>query len=267
MVDTVILACEMIEDEVRLALEALPAERRPAIVWVESGLHDRPERLQEALQHLVDLLDEGARTGTAALLPSVRPGRGAADARRVEVNVEPVSEVMLALGFCGKGLQGLVSQRMTMMFPRVDDCISLFLNPGCVREDIPRDTRSYYLTGGWFRHNSSLNEAFEEWVQRFGPERAASLRKAMFHGYERVTLIDTQAYEVDEFVEQSNEYAAELELEHVIVPGSVQLLERLFRRESSSEVVVVPPGEAIGFSHLFAADDRAPEAPPALETK
>jgi len=143
---------------------------------------------------------------------------------------------------------------MTMVFPRVDDCISLFLNPGCAREEIPRDTRSYYLTAGWFRHNSSLNEAFEDWVERFGPERAASLRRAMFRGYERVSLIDTQAYEVNDFVELSNGYAADLDLEHMIVPGSVQLLERLFRREWNSEIVVVPPGEAIGFSHLFTAD-------------
>ena len=51
----VILACEMIEDEVRLALESLPAEDRPPLVWVESGLHDRPERLQASLsEHQVD---------------------------------------------------------------------------------------------------------------------------------------------------------------------------------------------------------------------
>ncbi len=259
MADTVILACEMIEDEVNLALKAVPAERRPSVVWVESGLHDYPQRLQEALQHLVDLLDESARTGKAALLPSVKPGRGSADTRRINVQVGPVSEIMLALGFCGKGLQGLVSQNMTIVFPRVDDCVSLFLNPGCAREAIPRDTRSYYLTGGWFRHNSSLNEAFEDWVERYGPERAASLRKAMFHGYERVSLIDTRAYEVDEFLEQSNEYAAELGLEHVIVPGSVQLLEKLFRRDWNSEIVVVPSGEAIGFTHLFTVDACLPE--------
>ncbi|HLA81887.1 MAG TPA: DUF1638 domain-containing protein [Thermoleophilia bacterium] len=252
----VILACEMIEDEVRLALEALPEDRRPPLVWVESGLHDYPARLQSALQDLVNFLDEGARTGTVATLPSVCPGRGPAEARRIQVDVPPVSEVLLALGFCGKGLQGLISKRLRLVFPRVDDCISLFLNPGCAREEIPRDTRSYYLTGGWFRHNSSVNEAFEEWVERFGPERAASLRRAMFHGYERVSLIDTQAYEVDDFVGQSRDYAEELQLDHVIVSGSVQLLEKLFLGEPSSEIVSVPPGEAIGFTHLFGSENE-----------
>ena len=59
-------------------------------------------------------------------------------------------------------------------------------------------------------------------------------------------------------MEQSHDYADDLELEHVIVQGSVQLLERLFRKDWNSEIVVVPPGEAIGFSHLFTADACMP---------
>lgn len=255
MTGAVILACEMIEDEVRLALEAVAPEDRPALVWVESGLHDRPERLQAALQGLIDLLDKGAGTRAAAILSSVRPGPGPAADRREEVSVEPVEEVLLALGFCGKGLQGLVSQQLTLVFPRVDDCVSLLLNHGCVREDIPRDPRNYYLTRGWFRHDSSVVQAFSDWTERYGAERAAKLRQAMFAGYERVSLIDTQAYDVADCVDQSQAYADELDLEHVIVPGSVQLLERLFKRERNSEIVAVPPGEAIGFLHLFAAED------------
>ncbi|MBN1322358.1 MAG: DUF1638 domain-containing protein [Thermoleophilia bacterium] len=250
----VIIACEMIEDEVRLALDALAPEDRPPVIWVESRLHDRPELLKAALQRLVDRLDEGSATGTTVSLPTVRPGIGAATERSEEVQVGRVEEVLLALGFCGKGLQGLKAQHLTLVFPRVDDCISLLLNHGCTREDIPRDSRSYYLTRGWFVHNSSVTESFQDWIERFGPERAARLRKTMFTGYQRVGLIDTKAYDLAECIDQSRAYAEELELDHVIVPGSVQLLERLFRGERDSEIVVVPPAEAIGFSHLFASE-------------
>lgn len=251
----VILACEMIEDEVRLALEAVAPEGRPPVIWVESALHDRPERLRAALQQLVDLLDEGAHTGSTVDLPSLRPGSEPAAERREEVPVGPVREVLLALGFCGKGLQGLAAQHLTLVFPRVDDCVSLLLNRGCSREEIPRDPRNYYLTRGWFCHNNSMTEAFGDWIERFGAERAAQLRKSMFAGYERVGLIDTQAYDVAEYIEQSRAYAEDLELGHVIVPGSVQLLERLFKGERDSEIVVVPPTEAIGFEHLFASKE------------
>lgn len=251
MAEAVILACEMLEDEVRLALQALEPDERPPIVWVESGLHDRPDRLREVLRAILRLLDEGARTRRAVTVPSVRPGPGPAAGRRTELTVEPVDMVLFGFGFCGNALNGLSADRLTLVVPRVDDCISLLLNHGCVREEIPRDARHYYLTRGWFNHESSLTEAFMDWNERFGEERAARLRKTMFSGYECVNLIDTHAYEVSECLAQSEDVARELGLEHGIVQGSVQLLERLFKGERDSEIVVVPPSEEIGFDHLF----------------
>jgi hypothetical protein len=247
----VILACEMIEDEVRLALDALEPRERPPVVWVESGLHERPERLRAALQKLLKVLDKGARTDCAVSVPSVRPGRGPAAGRQEEVLVGPVEEVLLALGFCGNALNGLSSRHLRLVFPRVDDCISLLLSRGCAREEVARNPRHYYLTRGWFSHESTLGEAFGEWDKRYGPERAAKLRETLWAGYEQVDLIDTQAYDVEECLEESRGIAEQLRLEHGVVTGSVQLLERLFRGESDSEIVVVPPRESIGFGHLL----------------
>ncbi len=68
----------------------------------------------------------------------------------------------------------------------------------------------------------------EEWEKRYGPERAAKLRKTMFAGYEQVSLIDTKAYDVDECLEESRAVAGALDLGHGVVQGSVQLLERMF---------------------------------------
>lgn len=251
MASAVILACEMLEDEVRLALEAVPPGERPPIVWVQSGLHDRPERLHEVLQSLIAELDAGVEAGAPVTLPSVRPGRGPAAERRETIQVGSVQEIVLALGFCGGALHGLSARHLPIVVPRVDDCISLLLNRGCAREEIQRDPRGYYLTRGWFNHESTLKEAFEDWEERFGAERAARLRKSMFAGYERVNLIDTKAYDPDECIEESESVAETLELEHGVVEGSVQLLERLFKGERGGEIVVVPPAEPIELAHLF----------------
>ena len=251
MPERVILACEMIEDEVRLALESLPPADRPPLVWIESGLHDRPESLQASLGRLIRLLDEGAARGEPVAVPSVRPGRGPADARREDVTVGPVSEVVLALGFCGNALKDLGAENLTLVFPRVDDCVSLLLNDGCVREEIKRNPRCYYLTRGWFSHSSSMIDSFDEWDERYGRERADQLRATMYAGYEQINLIDTKAYEVEECLDQSQAVADRLKLGHSVVRGSVQLLERLFKGEKDSEIVSVPPKEKIGFNHLF----------------
>ncbi len=249
--ERVILACEMIEDEVRLALDALPPADRPPLVWMESGLHDRPETLQAALGRLIRLLDEGAEKGEPVAVPSVRPGRGPASERREEVVVGPVSEVILALGFCGSALKDLSAENLTLVFPRVDDCVSLLLNDGCAREEIKRNPRCYYLTRGWFNHSSSMIDSFDEWDERYGRERADKLRATMYAGYEAIQLIDTQAYQVEECIDQSQEVADRLKLDHGVVRGSVQLLERLLKGERDSEIVAVPPKEKIGFNHLF----------------
>ncbi len=251
MTRSVILACEMIEDEVRLALEALDPDERPPLIWVESGLHERPERLRDVLQGLIDRLDEGAAAEEVAVLPSVLPGKGPASERREQVEVAPVEEVVLALGFCGSALQGLAAKQSRLVFPRVDDCVSLFLGGGCVREQIPRDPRHYYLTRGWFNHESTLKEMFQDWDERYGVDRATRLRKTMFAGYEQVSLIDTKAYEVAECLADSEAVAEELKLAHGVVQGSVTLLERLFKGERDGEIVVVPPGEPIELTHLF----------------
>ena len=250
----VVLACEMIEDEVRLVLDRVAAAtgRRPPLVWIPAGLHERPERLRDHLQGLVDRLDAGAAAGEPVALASVRPGLGPADERAEEVIVPAgVTHVLLALGFCGNGLLDLRSQTLPLVFPRVDDCISLFLNDGGLREDIKRDARAFYFTRGWLDHDNPLLQSYDRWKELKGPEEALRFRKMSLRGYKRVTLIDTGAFPLDDAAPRTKELADELELDHAEVPGSLVLLERLLTGPWDSEVVVVRPGEAITIWHLL----------------
>lgn len=252
MASSVLLACEMLEDELLLALDrALPPDQRPPLVWVDSGLHSRPEDLRNALQGLIDGVDAGRASGQPIILEGVRPGAGPADDRREVVVVPPVDRVLLAFGYCGNGLQGLVARHVSLVFPRVDDCVSLFLNGGCTREEIVRDPRSFYLTKGWLCHDNPFDQDFPLWIERFGEERARRLRKAMVRSYEHVMMIETGAYEMADWTPHSQAWAEGLELEHGTVPGSVQLLERLLAGPWDSEIVVVPPGDKISVRHLF----------------
>ncbi len=254
----VILACEMIEDELLLALKRVgwtigteSPPHWPSLVWIESGLHEFPERLHAHLQGLVDCLDEGAREGRHVVLPSVRPGNGPAAGRLEEVRVAPAGDILFALGFCGKGLQGLVSRAARMVFPRVDDCISLLLNCGCTREEIQRDAHAFYFTRGWLCHNNPMLNSYEKYKKRFGPGNAYKRLRAALAAYQRITLIDTGAYDLAGSQLETVALAKDLELEHTVVSGSLQLLERLLAGPWDSEIVVIPPGEPITIWHLF----------------
>ncbi len=255
MTISVIIACEMIEDETLLALErAFPHGGHPPVVWIESSLHERPGKLQAALQAVIDTLDEGALTGEAVPVPSIRTGEGPPADREELVPVGPAGAILLGFGYCGGGLKELVSRERCLVFPRVDDCISLFLDGGCNRGKASRSPHSYYLTKGWFCHQSSVTDGYDAWVERYGPERAAQIRRLMFANYERISLIDTGAYAVDEWLPHSENRATELELAHEIVPGSVRLLERLFAGDWTEDVVVLEPGHPIGIEHLLCFD-------------
>ncbi|GAB4245699.1 MAG: DUF1638 domain-containing protein [Thermoleophilia bacterium] len=260
----VIVACEMIEDEVRLAYRRVfSSSDGPPIVWVESGLHDYPDALRRRLQELIDRLDESAELGRAVRVSSVRTNPENGALVREELEVGPAAEVVLAFGYCGAGLKDLVAQNLWLVFPRVDDCISLFLNCGCSREEIRRDPRAYYLTRGWLQRPEQSRDSYSDWVARYGEERARRLRQMMYAQYERVTLIDTGAYDFQACLPESRAFAAEIELEHDTVGGSLQLLERLFRSVTSApeagsenaagEIVRLCPGEPVSFLHLVAS--------------
>jgi hypothetical protein len=88
-------------------------------------------------------------------------------------------------------------------------------------------------------------------MERFGPEKAHQLLKATMVAYRRITLIDTGAYDLAGSQPETEALAKDLKLEHTVVPGSVQLLECLFGGPWDSEIVVIPPGEAITIWHLL----------------
>ena len=252
---SLVIACEMIDDEVHMALERA-AEQGAVypLIWMPAGLHERPQKMQAYLQDVLDRIDHGNLTGDGATLPSIEPGSGPPDDRRTELVVGPADDVLMAVGYCGNGILGLSSQTARLAFPRVDDCISLFLNHGCRREEIDRDARAFYLTRGWICHDNPFIGSYRAWVARYGQDQAERFRRVVLAGYERITLLDTGAYDLEATVPDSERLAAELQLDHELVPGSVSLLERLFLGPWDSEIVRVPPGEPITIWHLLGRD-------------
>jgi hypothetical protein len=88
-------------------------------------------------------------------------------------------------------------------------------------------------------------------MKRFGQEKAYKLLKATMTAYQRISLIDTGAYDLAGSQPETEALAGDLRLEHTVVPGSVQLLERLFAGPWDSEIVVIPPGKVITLWHLL----------------
>ena len=262
MTTAAIIACEMIADETLLALErAWPAANRPPLVWIESSLHERPTKLKAALQELIDQLDAGARTGESVTVHGVRLGEGPAAERRELVKVEPVGDLLLGFGYCGGGLEGLVSRERRLALLAADDCIGALLCRDCETGQVERDAHSYYFTSGWLRHPGFVGSV-DDWLKKHGPEKARRMWRLMFAGYERVSLIDTGAYNLEEWLPRSLARAAEWELQHCVVPGSVEALAQLFAGQwDGGGIIVLEPGQSMGLEYLLSPTARDTNRP------
>jgi len=217
----VILACQTIQDELRLALKETGADY--PVVYIESGLHNTPEVLHRRIQSQLDMID----------------------------NVETV---LMAFGYCGNSLLGIKSASFTIVVPRVDDCIPLLLGSCEARRLISQEMGTYFATKGWLGNERNILGEYERCVSRYGEQRALRLIKTMLGHYRRFMLIDTGAYPIDSVVPRTEEFAARVGLKHAIVPGSLRLLHKLLRGQWDREFIVLKPGEEIRLQDICSAE-------------
>ena len=168
---TVILACEMIEDEVA-AGAGVAARRSRAAHRLDGERPARPSRDASGAA-LQELIRSARRRGSRRASPSTCRRYGPGGARRPSgarrSSVGPVERGDPCPRLLRQAPSRVwVAENLTLVFPRVDDCVSLLLNDGCVREEIPRNPRATTSPEGWFSHESSLTQSFDEWDERYG---------------------------------------------------------------------------------------------------
>lgn len=212
----VLIACEMIEDELRAAFDATGATF-DEIMWVERGFHLHPSRLKAELQRLIDVAE-----------------RGGADC------------IVLAFGLCGGSADGLRSGRATLVMPRFDDCVNFMLETGhrCCRGQARAGV--FYLTQGW-SHDYDQNpfSMRQDYIERFGQKKADRLMKAMFGAYEAVTLIENGCYEPEAVMPYAHEAAEALGVGVNSVEGSNVILEKLLSGDWDDDILVREPGRGV----------------------
>lgn len=210
----VIIACAMLEDEVRAAYDANGCDM--PVFWVDRGYHEKPEVLRAKLQEMIDEAEEQGAT-----------------------------EILLAIGLCGNGVVGLKGKRARLVIPRFDDCINLML---CIGQ---RDCRGcaqagvMYLTRGWAHDATMVTGQREVYARKYGQRKADRLMKAMFGAYKAVSIIDNGCYEPDEIMEYAQVCARALDVPVRTEPGSNEVMEKFMSLEWDTDILVREPGCAI----------------------
>jgi len=227
---TLIVGCRTLENELSRAIAecGCPHEVR----WVESGLHNVPKNLASALQMIID-------------------------------SAQDYSCALMAFGFCGNAISGLRSGGVRLIFPRVDDCISLLLgsfdNKQALSEAPVEDAKmppegrhgTYFMTEGWLKGERNIWKEYQHAIQKYGEELGGSIIEMMLEHYKTLALLDTGCFDLPGANAEMTTIAETLKLEYKVFPATIEYLKRLLTGPwDESSFLVIPPYSVIQESDL-----------------
>lgn len=211
---TKIIACATVIEEM---LPILPDGISYEVL--DFGLHLTPEKLRVTLQNRIDAAAVDADT------------------------------VILGYGLCSMAVVGLKVTACTVVVPRVDDCIAIFLGShNAYREQTRREPGTYYLTKGWIEVSDTPFAEYERLVERYGPVRALRMIKLMLKNYTRLAFIDTGHYEQERYRAYARLMAKQFDLRYEELPGSTALIEKMIFGPWNGDFVIARPGETITYA-------------------
>ena len=151
---------------------------------------------------------------------------------------------------------GLQSRGCTLVIPKVDDCIAIFLGSGqAYHEQAQKEPGSYYLTKGWIEVSDTLLDEQQKIVEKYGEEKAAFIMGEMLKHYKRLVYIDTGTENQEKYRSYAQEAANKLNLRFEEVEGSNELVKKMLYGPWDSEFVIAPPGHTITYMDFKTTKD------------
>jgi hypothetical protein len=208
---TLVLACATVMEEM---LPLMPPGMSHQVF--DFGLHANPEALKIKLQEAIDDVPAGIDT------------------------------VILGYGLCSMAVAGLKATRATLVVPRVDDCIAIFLGSReAHKAQHASEPGTYYLTKGWIEAGDGPFADYGYMLERYGRDKADWILREMLKHYTRLALINTGQYDMERYRAYSRETAARLDLRYEEIPGSNALIRRMLYGPWDGDFVIARPGESI----------------------
>lgn len=224
-----LLACDVFSEEVAALLGPTPSAVK-AVVWLEMGLHDHPDRLRLEIQASLSRIEQDPEIGT----------------------------VLLGYGLCGRGLAGVRAQRAALVLPRAHDCISILLGGTAAHEAVLREEPgTYFYSPGWIRNRRVPGPDREAYLRSVyepkypdDPDMVQDLidadREAFSH-QRRAAYVDLTANAAAEAY--CRRCAEHLNWEYRRLKGDAsQLQDLLFGPWDDARFLNVPPGQAIALA-------------------
>jgi hypothetical protein len=186
------------------------------VLTLESGLHLNSDKLRGALQAMIDEITARAET------------------------------IILGYGLCSMGVIGLKAGRSTLVIPRQDDCISIFLGSRCAyKRALDQEPGTYFLSKGWIDAGITLLDELKRMEERYGKKRAGRIMRQMLQHYRRLAFIDMGYEDQESYRHFSRKTAKEFNLTYEEIQGSPELLRKICNGPWDDAFVVAPPGHTV----------------------
>jgi hypothetical protein len=213
---SVMIACSMIRMEIEKSMKESGIDI--PVVWMEKGLHEKPEKLREALQEKIN---------------------------------EHQDKDVIYLGYClcGNATLKLCSEKAIMILPKFDDCIRMLMSHTGNSSTLV-DVRCLYFTKEWLDSEKFIVKDMLRYTEKYGAKKAARIKKQMLDNYTGLKLIDTGAYKVSSCLDEAEAAAEKLGLDFEIVKGTIRVLDKLFTGNHRSEICIIPPGVTVDEEHF-----------------
>ena len=211
-----VIACETVIEEM---LPLLPADVPYEVL--DFGLHIHPAELKKVLQEKINAVSQ-----TADVL-------------------------LLGYGLCSMAVVGLKATTATLVIPRTDDCIAIFLGScNAYKEQAKKEPGTYYLTKGWIEVGDTPFEEHKLLIEKYGEEKAERMTRLMLKNYKRLAFINTGVYEIERYQEYARKTAEKFNLRFEEIDGSPALVKKMVFGPWDGEFVVVSPGETVTYQHF-----------------
>ncbi len=208
---TTVIACATVIEEM---MPHLPPQFKHEVL--DFGLHVNPEALRSSLQEAIDRASQTAET------------------------------IVLGYGLCSQAVVGLRANGCTLVVPKVDDCIAIFLGSGeAYRAQARSAPGTYYLTKGWIEAGDSPFAEYDSLAEQYGEQKARQLMNRILRNYTRLALINTGQYELERYRDYCRRTAKRFGLRYEEIPGSDALVRRMVLGPWDSDFVIAHPGETI----------------------
>lgn len=199
--------------------------------FLPGGLHNQPAALRQKLQDTIN-----------------------------DVGQDPLCRrIIIGYGLCGRGTVGIKAPGAPLIFPKVHDCIALFMGGNhAYREEFTKIPGTFYISAGWYKAHEqckrlktdmlwtgSRSMGYQEIKNKYGEKRSRDIIQFLTtwkKNYKRAAFIDTGIGKTSQYEKYAQEMANKNNWTYQRIQGDSSLMIKLLTAtDSDDQILVVPP--------------------------